>query len=134
MDPLIPTFQDLPAVDGSPAILPILPCLSGGRAGQRLTIYVSAPDWALGGSQRLHKYGRLGQFGPTSNGAPWLKHVDVIDATAVDKGVGGHVYYGSSSTFLEDLNGVLRGELPDARGLQCENGVYKLEQRRAELN
>jgi len=60
--------------------------------------------------------------------------VDAIDATAVDKGVGGHVYYGSSPKFLEDRSGVLRGELPDARGLQCEDGVYKPEQRRAELN
>jgi esterase/lipase superfamily enzyme len=102
------------------------------QAGQRLTIYVSAADWALGGSQRLHKYARLGQFGPTTSSAPWLDRVDVIDATAVDKGVVGHVYYGSSPTFLEDLSGVLRGGAPEARGLQRDRRVYKLERRRAE--
>jgi esterase/lipase superfamily enzyme len=104
------------------------------RACQRLTIYVSAADWALGGSQRLHKYARLGQSGPSSSGAPWRVRVDLIDATAIDKGVVGHVYYGSSPSFLEDLSGVLRGELAQARGLQREDQVYKLEQRQPEAN
>ena len=104
------------------------------QAGQRLTIYVSGADWALGGSQRLHKYARLGQSGPTNTGAAWLTRVDVIDATAVDKGAVGHVYYGSSPTFLEDLNAVLRGDAPEARGLQRDGPIYKLEQRKVPVN
>jgi len=58
----------------------------------------------------------------------------LIDATAVDTGLVGHVYYGSNPTSLEDLSGVLRGDAPEARGLQREDGVYKLEQRQAELS
>lgn len=58
----------------------------------------------------------------------------LIDATAVDTGLVGHVDHGSSPTFLEDLSGVLRGDAPEARGLQREDGVYKLEQRPAELS
>ncbi len=94
---------------------------------QRLTLYISGADWALGGSRRMHKYARLGQVGPTNPSAPWLNQIDIIDATAVDKGPVGHVYYCQSPAFLEDLAGLLRGESPQQRGLRRDGNVYKLE-------
>ena len=101
-------------------------------SAQCVTIYVSTADWALGGSQRAHKYGRLGLTGPTESDAAWIGKVDVIDATAVDKGVVGHVYYSRSPTVLKDLAGVLRGETPEQRGLRPSGRVFALTASRAE--
>ncbi len=97
------------------------------RASRRLTLYVSTADWALGGSRFLHKYTRLGQTGPLTTGAAWMKNVEVIDATAVDKGMVGHVYYAKSPAALRDLAGVLQGLPPEQRGLRRENDRYALE-------
>lgn len=93
-------------------------------ASRRVTLYVSGADWALGGSRRLHRYSRLGELGIPANGAAWRDRFDVIDATAVDKGFVGHVYYGSSPTILQDLSGVLGGALPIERGLTTRDEVY----------
>ncbi|MGE0482077.1 MAG: alpha/beta hydrolase [Phycisphaerae bacterium] len=93
-------------------------------AADRVTLYVSGADWALGGSRRLHRYSRLGELGIPANGAPWRERFDVIDATAVDKGVVGHVYYGSSPTILQDLGGVLGGAPPIERGLMARDDVF----------
>jgi len=96
------------------------------QASRRVTIYISAADWALGGSQRLHRYARLGQNGPTTPDAPWRDQIDVVDATAVDKGLVGHIYYGSSPDVLEDVAGVLEGRTPEQRGLQKAGRVYRI--------
>lgn len=95
-------------------------------SARRVTMYVSAADWALGGSQRAHKYARLGLRGPTDSDARWKDKLDIIDATAVDKGVVGHVYYSRSPTVLADLAGVFRGEKPEQRGLQRDGHTFVL--------
>lgn len=101
-------------------------------SARRVTIYVSRADWALGGSQRAHKYARLGLRGPTDFDTPWKDKLDVIDATAVDKGVVGHVYYSRSPTVLADLSGLLRGESPEQRGLQRDGRAFVLSRNDAD--
>lgn len=91
------------------------------KAAQRVTVYVSSADWALGGAQRLHKYSRLGQL-PLSRVdlQLLLNRIDVIDATEVDRGFFGHSYYAESPEVLDDIRRILKGcdaEGPE-RGLQ----------------
>ena len=97
------------------------------RLAHRLTLYVSTADWALGGSRFLHKYTRLGQTGPLTPRAQWMKNVEVIDATAVDKGPVGHVYYAQSPAALRDLARLLQGLPPNQRGLRRRDGRYILD-------
>ncbi|MCG3126003.1 MAG: hypothetical protein CHACPFDD_00831 [Phycisphaerae bacterium] len=119
------------------------------RLARRITIYASDNDWALGGSRYLHKYARLGQLGGAAEvtgaangdasgsagddggaaepaGAHWLAAVEVIDATRVDHGVVGHVYYGSSPSVLADLGQVLRGVPVLERDVQPANGSFRM--------
>lgn len=79
-------------------------------AARRVTIYVSSNDWALLGSNRLHKYVRLGQRHQTTRHLGAIENLFVVDATPVDHGIVGHVYYGESPTVLEELRGLLRGD------------------------
>ncbi len=96
------------------------------RSTRRLTLYVSTADLALGGSRLLHKYTRLGQTGPLNQQAAWLANCETIDATAVDHGAVGHVYYARSPTVLRDLAGLLAGRSAAQRGLPASDGRYLL--------
>ncbi len=90
-------------------------------AARRVTIYVSSADWALGGTQRLHLYSRLGQGSLRQVDLDLLtSRIDVINATSQDRGPVGHVYYSRSPRVLDDLRGVLAGETPAERGLRRE--------------
>lgn len=101
------------------------------RACRRMTIYVSAVDWALGSSQYLHKYPRLGQptFWRDDVGA--AGRIEIIDASPVDRGVMGHIYYGSSPDLLDDLRGVLDDRLPQERGLTPAGHLHRIHPRPA---
>ncbi len=99
------------------------------QAANRVTIYTSKSDWVLGGSQKLHRYARLGQSGPPNADVTAVGRLNVVDASAVDKGLFGHQYYGSSPTVLEDLVGVLRGDSLEARGLAPREPLVRLERR-----
>lgn len=97
------------------------------QAAGRTTIYVSEADWALGGSQRLHKYSRLGQ-GPLSRlTLEELRRIDVVDVTPFDKGLVGHFYYSQSPRVLDDIRSIL--SRPGARG-QVEEEKYRRRLRR----
>ena len=52
--------------------------------------------------------------------------MDVVDATAVDHGVVGHVYYSRSPTVLTDLSAIFRGETPEQRGLERGEQEYRI--------
>lgn len=83
---------------------------------RRVSIYVSDGDWAIAWARRLHRNKRLGE-------PAWVddfevpENVDLIDATAVDHGPVGHIYYGESPTVLDDFRGLIAGESPQQRGL-----------------
>ena len=94
---------------------------------ERLTIYMSNADWALGGSRRLHGYDRLGQTSVADESEPWFNRVDLIDATAVDHGIVGHVYYSCSPTVLEDIEQLIAGKSPQERGLKKSKRVNEIE-------
>lgn len=93
---------------------------------ERVTVYVSGADWALGGSQRLHYYKRLGQGGSLCGDPSGKGRVDLVDVTAHDKGMVGHMYYGDSPRVLTDLQAVISGAAPAQRGLMLENGAWKM--------
>lgn len=97
------------------------------RSCQRLTVYSSTADWALGGSQTLHRYARLGTYGPPSDESRRYPNLDVIDATRVDKGAVGHFYYGNSPTVLADLQLLLHGLPPSQRGLARSGDHWRIE-------
>ncbi len=84
------------------------------HAGERTTIYISEADWALGGSQRLHKYARLGQGVFPELDLAVAQRLEVIDVTPFDKGLVGHFYYARSPRVLADIALVLAGDLSDA--------------------
>jgi esterase/lipase superfamily enzyme len=85
-------------------------------ACNRVTLYYSTADWALRfGSQALYGYARLGSYGPDSDPDAGLPGIEVIDATPVDRGIVGHMYYGDSPAFLADLQGVIAGVAADQR-------------------
>lgn len=91
------------------------------KAAERVTIYVSAADWALGGAQRLHKYSRLGQSPlPNVDLQLLVDRIDVVDVTDVDHDFFGHSYCSRSPDVLNDIERVIHGyaaESPE-RGLQ----------------
>lgn len=96
------------------------------NASRRLTLYISAADWALGTAAYLLGYRRVGQqpLGGVDS-ALLLDRIQVIDATQFDRGVVGHMYYGSSPDVLEDLAALLRGEPAEKRSLRREF-LYRL--------
>lgn len=91
------------------------------RAAERITIYVSAADWALGGAQRLHNYSRLGQRPlPNVDLRLLVDRIDVVDVTEVDRDFFGHYYSSQSPEVLRDMQRVLSGHPAESpqRGLQ----------------
>lgn len=111
---------DLFARDYAPALT---------RLARHLTVYVSGADWALGGSQRLHYYKRLGTPGSTYANEPWRRKVDIVDVTSHDKGFVGHMYYGDSPRVLDDLRGILAEQSPEARQLKKRDGYWLMDGR-----
>lgn len=95
------------------------------RCSRRLTLYVSGADWALGGSQRLHRYRRLGQGVPRELLESWRDRVDVVDVTREDRGYIGHLYYGNSPRVLSDLEQLFLDQLPVERGLVRQQGYFE---------
>lgn len=83
-------------------------------AARHVTVYVSANDWALLGSNRLHKYARLGQRQSPNSHLGAFPNLRVVDATPVDHGIVGHMYYGESPTVLDEIRGLVSGD-PDFR-------------------
>ncbi|MCK6485494.1 MAG: alpha/beta fold hydrolase [Phycisphaerae bacterium] len=101
------------------------------RACRRMTIYASAVDWALGSSQFLHKYPRLGQPTFWRDIEQVAGRIEIVDASPVDRGVIGHIYYGSSPDVLEDLRGVLDDRSPEERGLTPSGHLHRIHPRTA---
>lgn len=96
-------------------------------AARRLTIYFSSADWALGGSTWMHKYDRLGRAGLTRMHPRLRDRIDLIDASEVDRGIFGHIYYGESPRLLDDLAQLLSGSPAGERRLQQDGVVYRLD-------
>ena len=99
------------------------------HAARRVTAYVSRADWALGSSRWLNKYPRLGLDGTDPDAVVSDAPLDLIDATAVDKGMVGHFYFGSSPDVLHDIAGVLSGASPAQRGLVGSGRQFRIEPR-----
>ncbi len=96
-------------------------------AARRVTIYISTADWALGGARRLHGFSRLGQGDlPNVDLALLIDRIEVVDVTALDRGLIGHLYYAESPDVLRDIAEVLRGRSAAERGLQ-RNFFYRMK-------
>jgi esterase/lipase superfamily enzyme len=87
-------------------------------AAERTTLYASVADKALQVSKKFHGYPRAGDCMLCVPG------IDTIDASAVDTGLIGHSYYGSSRSVLSDLFWLLReGRPPEERfGMRVVDG------------
>lgn len=86
-----------------------------GRA-ERYTLYASARDKALAGSQKFHTYPRAGDAG---DGLVVVDGVDTIDASEIDISLLGlgHSYVGDVRAVVQDLFDLIRhGHSPDQRG------------------
>lgn len=75
---------------------------------QRLTLYVSAGDRAMGASQAVHKYPRAGD---ARDGLVLVAGLETIDASAVDQSFMGHSYFCDNRAILQDMfNLIMKGE------------------------
>jgi esterase/lipase superfamily enzyme len=86
-----------------------------GRA-ERFTLYASARDKALAGSQKFHTYPRAGDAG---DGLVVVEGVDTIDASEIDVSLLGlgHSYVGDVRAVVSDLFNLIRhGHSPAERG------------------
>lgn len=89
-----------------------------------VTVYASSRDRALGLSQFLHNYPRLGELSDSLAGK-----IDVIDASAVRSDLFGHSY--DRPVLFEDIRSLLRGKSMSERENHTlekdqAQGVYRL--------
>ena len=82
---------------------------------QRVTVYMSAKDWALRASKALAADVRLGE---AVNPVPIIGGVDLVDASEVRTDLLGHGYVASSALLLDDLGAVLTQKLQLPRKLR----------------
>lgn len=78
----------------------------------RYTLYASSNDLALKASQKLARYPRAGQSGPT---IVVINGIDTIDASQLDTGLMSHSYYGDRTSILADLFALIRNGLEPSR-------------------
>lgn len=101
------------------------------ESSDRVTIYTSAGDAALGGAQRLLLHPRLGQVARSPTFLPAMhEKIDVVDVSAVDRGLIGHFYYGDCPDVLIDMRRLLAGEAATARGRPRDHLVELLASER----
>jgi esterase/lipase superfamily enzyme len=82
---------------------------------QRVTVYMSAKDWALRASKALAANVRLGE---AVDPVPVIAGVDLVDASEVRTDLLGHGYIASSAILLDDLAAVLNQKLQLPRKLR----------------
>lgn len=86
---------------------------------ERITVYVSGNDRALGFSRRAHGQPRAGQAEPGLS----YSGVDLIDVTATKvRGISGHIYHLHNRAVVEDLRRVLGVENPTTDFERVPNG------------
>jgi esterase/lipase superfamily enzyme len=76
------------------------------RRANRMTLYASTRDVALGWSQKFHRYPRAGDL---RDGMVFAEGLDSIDASAVDTSLIGHSYFGDNRSIISDLFNLIRG-------------------------
>lgn len=76
-------------------------------AAERLTIYMSRSDRALGLSSRMHGFDRIGQRDVPHVDLALLQRADVVDVTDFDRDFYGHSYHARSPRVLADMQAVL---------------------------
>ncbi|HYL10557.1 MAG TPA: alpha/beta fold hydrolase [Candidatus Acidoferrales bacterium] len=96
------------------------------RLGERVTLYTSAQDRALGTSGHLHGYPRAGD---SEYELVLLPGVDTIDATAVSNSRMHHDYFLDRREMLADIFQLLENRTPPERRfalrrVQVKDGVY----------
>ncbi len=99
---------------------------SAARLGERVTLYASALDKALGTSGHLHGYPRAGD---SEYELVLLPSVDTVDATAVSDSKLHHDYFMDRREMLADIFQLLENGTPpesrfSLRRVQAKGGVY----------
>ena len=79
------------------------------RTADRVTLYASSNDKALGVSKQFHGYPRAGESGENLVIVPG---VDTVDVSAIDSSLIGHSYYGSNDTVVADMIDLLVASKP----------------------
>jgi esterase/lipase superfamily enzyme len=99
---------------------------SAARLGERVTLYASALDKALGTSGHLHGYPRAGD---SEYELVLLPNVDTVDATAVSNSKLHHDYFMDRREMLADIYQLLESGTPpesrfSLRRMEAKGGVY----------
>lgn len=71
---------------------------------QRITLYTSDADLALGVSKKFHGYPRLGN---SRDGIVTFPGIETIDASGVETDFIGHSYFSSTTTLIQDISDLI---------------------------
>lgn len=109
--PAVPLFHELvltaPDIDAEIFKRDIAPVMT--QVASHVTLYASSKDEALLASKSIHGSPRAGDTGSELVVVPGM---DTIDVSAVDSGLVGHSYYGSSDSVLADLYWIFATDSP----------------------
>jgi esterase/lipase superfamily enzyme len=109
--PSVPLFHELvltaPDIDAEIFKRDIAPVMT--QVAHHVTLYASSTDEALLASKTIHGSPRAGDTGTELVVVPGM---DTIDVSAVDTGLVGHSYYGSSDSVLADLYWIFATDSP----------------------
>ncbi len=105
-----------PDIDAREFRTMIAPAIVG--TAERITLYASSNDKALGLSQFLHNYPRAGDSGEALT---VVEGIETIDASVIDTSLLGHSYFADAAKLVSDLLAIVRdGSSPSARSLEAQ--------------
>jgi len=79
------------------------------KTTEKITLYASSQDTALGISNTIHENKRLGQGGEEIS---VFKDMITVDATGIDTSLLGHSYFAEKEILVNDLRAVVQKSLP----------------------
>lgn len=110
-----------PDIDAKQFLAEIAPRITG--RGARVTLYVSAKDWALEAARQVNGAPRAGYAGGDVVVHPGIDTIDVTSVAGDD--VLGHSYYGGNWSVLHDIDNVLRAIPMPRFGMKPQGNYWR---------